>query len=84
MARSLARKEAPKILVNAVAPGFIDTNMPQKIIAKRGIENVIGEIPMMRLGTPDETAGVIQFLLGPDSSYVNGQVINVDGGIVCN
>ena len=84
MARSLARKEAPKILVNAVAPGFIDTNMPKKIIAKRGIENVIGEIPMMRLGTPDETAGVIQFLLGPDSSYVNGQVINVDGGIVCN
>ena len=42
----LARKE-PKILVNAVAPGFIDTNMPKKIIAMRGIENVIGE--MMRL-----------------------------------
>ena len=84
MTRSLARKEAPSILVNAVAPGFINTSMPQKIIAKRGIETVIGEIPMQRLGTPDEVASVIQFLLGPDSAYVTGQVINVDGGIACN
>ncbi len=84
MTRSLARKEAPNILVNAIAPGFIDTSMPKKVIAKRGIKNVIGEIPMNRLGTPDEVAGVIQFLLGPDSAYVTGQVINVDGGIICN
>ena len=84
MARSLARKEAPNILVNVVAPGFIDTTMPQKIIAKRGIDAVLGEIPMKRLGSADEVASVIQFLLGPDSAYVTGQVINVDGGIICS
>ena len=84
MARSLARKEAPNLLVNVVAPGFIDTTMPQKIIAKRGIDAVLGEIPMKRLGTADEVASVIQFLLGPDSAYVTGQVINVDGGIICS
>jgi NAD(P)-dependent dehydrogenase (short-subunit alcohol dehydrogenase family) len=58
--------------------------MPQKIIAKRGIDAVLGEIPMKRLGAADEVAGVIQFLLGPDSAYVTGQVINVDGGIICS
>ncbi len=84
MARSLARKEAPQVLVNVVAPGFIDTSMPQQIIAKRGIDKVLGEVPMKRLGTADEVASVIQFLLGPDSAYITGQVINVDGGIVCN
>jgi len=45
---------------------------------------VVGEVPMKRLGTADEVASVIQFLLGPDSAYITGQVINVDGGIVCN
>ena len=84
LARSLSRKDAPQILVNVVAPGFIDTTMPQKIIAKRGIDTVLGEIPMKRLGTADEVASVIQFLLGPDSTYVTGQVINVDGGIICS
>ncbi|HCA90844.1 MAG TPA: hypothetical protein DEP10_02800, partial [Alphaproteobacteria bacterium] len=72
MASSLARKEAPHVLVNVVAPGFIDTTMPQQIFAKRGIDKVLGEIPMKRLGTADEVASVIQFLLGPESAYVTG------------
>jgi meso-butanediol dehydrogenase/(S,S)-butanediol dehydrogenase/diacetyl reductase len=45
---------------------------------------VLSEIPMKRLGTADEVASVIHFLLGPDSAYVTGQVINVDGGIICS
>lgn len=84
MARSLARREAPHILVNAVAPGLIDTAMPAQMIQKRGIETVLAGIPLKRLGSPDEVASVIQFLLGPDSSYMTGQVLNVDGGIICN
>ncbi len=84
MARSLARRDAPHILVNAVAPGLIDTSMPAQLIQKRGLENVQAEIPLKRLGDPDEVASVIQFLLGPDSSYMTGQVLNVDGGIICN
>ncbi|MGI9520535.1 MAG: SDR family NAD(P)-dependent oxidoreductase, partial [Hyphomicrobiaceae bacterium] len=65
--RASARRYAPKILVNGLAPGIIDTPMPAQIIAERG-ERVINEIPLRRFGHPDEVAGVIQFLLGPDSS----------------
>ncbi len=84
MMRSLARKEAPDILINAVAPGFIDTSMPQQIIQKRGLDTVMGEIPLKRLGHPSEVSSVIRFLLSSESSYVTGQLINVDGGIVCS
>jgi len=84
MMRSLARKEAPNILINAVAPGFIDTSMPQQIIQKRGLDAVMAEIPMKRLGYPGEVSSVIRFLLSSDSSYITGQLINVDGGIICS
>ena len=82
--RSLARREAPKILVNAVAPGIIDSPMPADMIAKRGIENVLAQIPLGRLGRASEISGVIEFLLGPSASYVTGQVINADGGLSNN
>ena len=84
MMRSLARKEAPNILINAVAPGFIDTSMPQQIIQKRGLDTVMAEIPLKRLGHPSEVSSVIRFLLSSESSYVTGQLINVDGGIICS
>ena len=82
MARSLARREAPKILVNVVAPGIIDTPMIRDLVKARGQEAIVQEIPVQRIGTAHEVSAVIRFLLSEDASYITGQVINVDGGIV--
>ncbi|MCE5199007.1 MAG: 3-oxoacyl-[acyl-carrier-protein] reductase [Armatimonadota bacterium] len=67
--------------VNAVAPGFIQTVMTEEMPedAKKGIAE---QIPLKRLGTPEDVADVVMFLCGPMSSYVTGQVIPVDGGMV--
>jgi 3-oxoacyl-[acyl-carrier protein] reductase len=80
LTRSLARRLAPDVLVNAVAPGLIDTRMAAGIIAERG-EAYRNEIPLKRYGQPAEVASVIRFLCSKDASYVNGQTITVDGGI---
>jgi 3-oxoacyl-[acyl-carrier protein] reductase len=80
LTRSLARRLAPDVLVNAVAPGLIDTRMAVDTIAERG-EAYKNEIPVKRFGHPSEVASVIRFLCSRDSSYVNGQTITVDGGI---
>jgi 3-oxoacyl-[acyl-carrier protein] reductase len=80
LTRSLARRLAPDVLVNAVAPGLIDTRMAVATIAERG-EAYKNEIPVKRYGHPSEVASVIRFLCSRDSSYVNGQTITVDGGI---
>jgi len=67
--------------VNAVAPGFIQTVMTEEMPedAKAGIAE---QIPLKRLGTPDDVAEVVFFLCSPMSSYITGQVIAVDGGMV--
>ena len=67
--------------VNAVAPGFIQTVMTEEMPedAKAGIAE---QIPLKRLGTPDDVAEVVLFLCSPMSSYTTGQVIAVDGGMV--
>ena len=66
------------VLVNAVAPGFIETDMTQGLDEDLK-EKVKTQISIKRLGKPQEVAGVVSFLCGPDSSYINGQVIVVDG-----
>lgn len=82
MARSLARREASKILVNVVAPGIIDTPMIRDLVKVRGQKAIEQEIPVQRIGTAHEVSVVIRFLLSEDASYITGQVINVDGGMV--
>lgn len=80
LTRSLSRRLAPDVLVNAVAPGLIETRMAEPVIAARG-DAYRKEIPLQRFGKPAEVASVIRFLCSPDASYITGQTITVDGGI---
>jgi len=78
--RYLAMELAPyNITVNAIAPGFIQTG---RLMAGDLFKDVIGLIPAGRLGTPEDCAGVVEFLCTDLSQYVTGQVIVVDGGVV--
>lgn len=80
--KSLAKEVASRnILVNAIAPGFIETDMTS--VLKEEIRNEIAKnIPIKRMGSAQEVAKVVKFLASEDSSYITGQVINVDGGMV--
>ena len=68
------------VLVNAIAPGFVETKMTQKLPEKLK-EAVVGQIALKRFAQPQEIAGVVSFLCGPDSSYISGQVLVVDGNL---
>lgn len=81
LVRGLARNLGSRALVNGIAPGVIDTPMVRQIREERG-EAMIREIPLGRLGHADEVAGVVLFLLGPHATYITGQIINVDGGLI--
>jgi len=79
--KSLAREVASRgITVNAIAPGYIESKMTLALNQKQKQE-LIRNIPMNRIGYPDDVAGAVLFLAGPNSSYITGQVINVDGGL---
>lgn len=79
--KAVAREYATRgITVNAVAPGFIDTAMTQAIPEKER-EALTRQIPMERLGTPDDVAAAVYFLVSDLSGYITGQVINVNGGM---
>jgi 3-oxoacyl-[acyl-carrier protein] reductase len=79
LTRTFSREFAPQVLVNAIAPGLIATRMTEQLRATAG-EQRLSEIPLGRFGTPEDIAGVVRFLCGPDASYVTGQLITVDGG----
>ncbi len=80
--RVLAAELATRnVLVNAVAPGFIATDMSQAVRNMAGEDNLKKLIPVKRLGTPDDIANVVVFLCSPAAAYVTGQVITVDGGL---
>ncbi len=69
------------ITVNAVAPGFISTDMTA-ILSEQVKADLNGKIPLGRLGTPEDIAGVVLFLVSDAANYITGQTLNVDGGMV--
>ncbi|MDQ0273000.1 3-oxoacyl-ACP reductase FabG [Cytobacillus purgationiresistens] len=79
--RSLSKETARyNILVNAIAPGFIETDMWHNIDPEKQKE-VLKEVPLRRPGTLDEISGTVKFLLSPAASYMTGTVLVMDGGI---
>ena len=80
--KSLAKELASRnILVNAVAPGFIGTDMTN-ILKDDVKDKILEQIPLKRIGNAEEVANVVKFLASSDSSYITGQVINIDGGML--
>jgi 3-oxoacyl-[acyl-carrier protein] reductase len=78
--RAAAIELAPKnITVNAIAPGVIETEMSKEVM-RRAQEIVLNHIPLKRLGTADEVAGLVVFLATDDAAYITGEIIRVDGG----
>jgi 3-oxoacyl-[acyl-carrier protein] reductase len=79
--KSIAREYADRgITVNAVAPGFIETAMTDAI-PEREREELIRQIPVKKLGTPEDVANAVYFLVSEEASYITGQVIGVNGGL---
>lgn len=84
LTRALALELAPyHIMVNAVAPGYINTELTKKNNTPEALERIAGEIPLGRLGEPAEIAECVAFLCSPKNSYMTGQVIVLDGGYLC-
>ena len=80
--KTLAREVAPRgIRANAVAPGFIDTEMT-KVLEESVRSKLIEQIPLARLGQPEDVANCVSFLVSENASYITGQVINVNGGML--
>ena len=81
LSRALALEVAPdNVLVNCVAPGFVDTELTHQILGEEGIKEITSGIPIGRLASPDEIAYCVNFLASDQNTYLTGQNIIVDGG----
>jgi NAD(P)-dependent dehydrogenase (short-subunit alcohol dehydrogenase family) len=81
--QSLARELGPLgIRVNAIAPGPTDTEATRAIVPEPYLKAMLAQMPLNRMGKPEDLVGTCLFLLSPDSAWMTGQVVNVDGGQV--
>ena len=81
LTKSLARETAPRgVRVNAIAPGFIDTDMT-RLLPEEVKQAMLEQIPLKRLGRPEDIAQAVLFLASDASAYITGQVLTVDGGM---
>lgn len=81
LTKSLARELGSRnICVNSVSPGFVETDMTSSV-SDKGREKIRNQIPLLRLGTPEDVAGVVVFLVSEEADYITGQVIRVNGGL---
>jgi 3-oxoacyl-[acyl-carrier protein] reductase len=81
--RYLAQELGPyNINVNCIAPGFIGTGRLNVMFERTGVDRINESIALRRIGTPEDCARVVGFLAGPDSDYITGAVIPIDGGSV--
>lgn len=84
MTRTLAVELAPyNVLVNAVAPGYVNTDLTKQNNSAAEIEKIKNSIPLGRLAEPGEIAEVVAFLSSARNTYITGQVIVTDGGFIC-
>ncbi|MDO8689525.1 MAG: SDR family NAD(P)-dependent oxidoreductase [Dehalococcoidia bacterium] len=77
----LALELAPhKINVNALAPGMVESSMPRNALGEEALKSAAAATPLKRLALPEDISEVIAFLLSPESSFITGQIIHVNGG----
>ena len=82
--KSIAKEVATRgITVNCIAPGFIETKMTEKL-SEKVRENILNKIPMKKIGSPDDIANTVLFLVSNEANYITGQTITVDGGATIN
>ena len=80
LTKALAKESASKgITVNAVAPGYINTDLLANV-SKEVMDDIISQIPVKRLGEPEEIARLVRFLVSPDSGFITGETISINGG----
>jgi 3-oxoacyl-[acyl-carrier protein] reductase len=83
LTKALAKEFASRgMTVNAIAPGFIETDMTAEHLPEAARAQLMGQIPLSRIGRADEVAHAVAFLAGPEAAYITGEVLRVNGGML--